>query len=100
MDVKFGRRQMKFKNLNPNILYFLRNKWQHLKASEKIDTQEVFEEFSDIPTENIRDAIYSMQREKLIELIPPGDKITLTQGGLSQQSIDALLRSRDIENRR
>ena len=82
---------MEFNNLNPNILNVLHNEWRYLKSSETINTQKVFEEFSDIPAENIRDALYSMQRKGLIEIIPPGDKISLTRRGLSQQSIEALL---------
>lgn len=84
---------MEFNNLSPNILDFIHHEWRHLKSSETINTQKVFEVFSDIPAENIRDALVSMQKKGLIELIPPGDGISLTQRGLSQQSIEALLSS-------
>ena len=82
---------MEFNNLNPNILYFLHNEWRHLKSGESINSEKVFEVFSDIPAENIREALYSMQRMDLIELIPPGDKISLTRRGLSKESVEALL---------
>ena len=84
---------MEFNNLNPNILNLLHNERRNSKASETINTEKVFEAFSDIPAENIRDALFSMQRKNLIKLIPPGDKISLTRRGLSQQSIETLLRS-------
>jgi len=82
---------MEFNNLNPNILNVLHNEWRHLKSGESINSKKVFEVFSDIPAENIKYALYSMQRKGLIEIIPPGDKISLTRRGLSKESIEALL---------
>ena len=84
---------MEFNNLSPNILDFIHHEWRHLKSSETINTQKVFEEFLDIPAENIKDALYLMQRKGLIEIIPPSDKISITRRGLSKQSVEALLSS-------
>jgi len=84
---------MEFNNLNHNILFFLHNEWGNLKSGETINTQKVFEEFSDIQAENIKDALYLMQRKGLIEIIPPSDKISITRRGLSKQSVEALLSS-------
>jgi hypothetical protein len=82
---------MEFNNLNPNILNFLHNEWRDLEVNGTIDTQRVFEKFSNISVKNIRDALYSMQRKDLIKIILSEDRISLTRKGMSKKSIEALL---------
>jgi hypothetical protein len=61
-----------------------------LKAFKK---KLLFEEFSDIPTKNIEDAIEALKNDEFLEMTPDNDRIVLTQKGLSQ--IEVLLSNPD-----
>ena len=82
---------MKFRNLTPNILYVLRSEWRRHNSDSTVNTQKLYDKFSDIPAEHIEDALLSLQKKGLLKVMPPGNRVFLTRSGQSKESITALL---------
>jgi hypothetical protein len=73
---------MEFKNIERNILYLLGNEWLTSGTLDSFDTDWIFDEFSDIPDKNIRNAMNSIKEKGLVELTPNDSRISLTPKGL------------------
>jgi RIO-like serine/threonine protein kinase len=86
---------MKFRNLSPNVLYVLRNEYRRKNSDATVNTQKLYDEFSDIPAKDIENSLHALQRRGLLQIMPQGNQVSLTRSGLSKKSIAALL---DKEN--
>jgi hypothetical protein len=86
---------MKFRNLSPNVLYVLRNEYRRKNSGATVNTQKLYDEFSDIPAKHIENSLHALQKRGLLQIMPTGNQVSLTRSGLSKKSIAALL---DKEN--
>jgi len=78
---------MEFYNIERNILHMLADEWLKSKTLGPFDTQPIFDEFSDIPDENMKSALWSIKEQGFAELTPNFRNISLTQKGLSKIKI-------------
>jgi hypothetical protein len=76
--------QMEFKNIRRNILYLLGDEWLKSGTLGPFATNNIFDKFSDIPNENMEDALISIKDEGLVYLTSNYRNISLTQKGLSK----------------
>lgn len=81
---------MKFNNIERNILYLLGKEWLKSKTLGPYDTGGIFDKFSDIPDENMKDALESMKERGFVELTSNFRKISLTPKGLSKIDVITL----------
>jgi hypothetical protein len=75
---------MKFKNIERNIMYLLGTEWLKSENLGPFDTKLIFDEFSDIPDKNLKDAIRSIKEGGFVEMTSNYRNISLTQKGLSK----------------
>ena len=75
---------MEFKNIRRNILYLLGDEWLKSGTLGPFDTGRIFDKFSDIPDENMQDALTSIKEEGFVYLTSNYRNISLTQKGLSK----------------
>ena len=75
---------MKINNIDRNVLYLLGKKWLKSGTSGPFDTGWIFDEFSDIPEKNMKEALRSIKESGYVELTPNFRSISLTQKGLSK----------------
>jgi hypothetical protein len=73
---------MKFANIERNILYLLGEEWLKSKTLESFDTKWIFDQFSDIPDKNMKDALMSIKEQGFVKLTSNNRNISLTQKGL------------------
>jgi hypothetical protein len=86
-----GAPPMKFNNIERNILYLLSN--EYLKSGgilSSFDTKLIFDQFSDIPDKNMKDALKSINERGLVDLTSNYRTLSLTQKGLSKIRIISL----------
>jgi len=75
---------MEFKNIRRNILYLLGDEWLKSGTLGPFATDRIFDNFSDIPNENMKDALISIKEEGFVHLTSNYRNISLTQKGLSK----------------
>ncbi|MGD2099394.1 MAG: hypothetical protein PVG35_17595 [Desulfobacterales bacterium] len=75
---------MKFNNIERNILYLLGDKWLNSGTLGPFDTEWIFDNFSDIPHKNMKNALWSIKNRGLVDFPSNYRKISLTQKGLSK----------------
>ena len=75
---------MEFKNIRRNILYLLGDEWLKSGTLGPFATDGIFDKFSDIPNENMKDALTSIKDEGFVYLTSNYRNISLTQKGLSK----------------
>ena len=75
---------MKFNNIERNILYLLSNEYLKSGILCPYDTKLIFDKFSDIPDENMKDALKSTNKRGFVDLTSNYRTISLTQKGLSK----------------
>jgi hypothetical protein len=75
---------MEIKNIERNIMYLLGNEWLKSNTLGPFDTMLIFDEFSDIPDKNLKDAINTIDEGGFVELSSNYRNISLTQKGLSK----------------
>jgi hypothetical protein len=75
---------MKFKNLRNNFLFLLGNRWVRSGSLGPYHSELIYEEFSDIPNENISKELESLQANGFVAMTPDRDRIYLTNKGISQ----------------
>ena len=76
------RCDMKFNNLEINILYFMCNPLNGQLQDGTIRQDGIFEEFSDIPTRSITSAIDSMETDGLITI--DRSRLSITESGIKR----------------
>jgi hypothetical protein len=75
---------MEFKNLRNNFLFLLGNGWVKSGSLGPYQTELIYEEFSDIPSENISTELESLQANGFVAMTPERDRIYLTERGIAQ----------------
>jgi hypothetical protein len=75
---------MEFKNIRRNILYILGDEWLKSGTLGPFATERIIDKFSDIPNENMKDALISIKEEGFVYLTSNYRSISLTQKGLSK----------------
>lgn len=75
---------MEIQNLEINILYCMCNPLKGRIQDGTSSTQDIVDEFSDIPPGNILTAIQSMVKERLITIDRSGARIAITQNGINR----------------
>ena len=75
---------MEFKNLGSNFLFILGERWIKSGSLGPYQTKLIYDEFSDIPNENISNVLESMHTNGFVAMTHERDKIFLTDKGLSQ----------------
>lgn len=75
---------MEVNNLERNVMYLLGRQWLKTGTSGPFDTAWIFDTFSDIPDENMKDALNSLQESGYAELTSNFQRINLTRKGLSK----------------
>lgn len=78
---------MEFKNIERNILYMLAKEWLKSGTLGPFQTKWIFDEFSDIPDKNMKEALRSIKDSGLVQLTSNYGAISLTQKGLSKIKI-------------
>ena len=75
---------MKINNIERNIMYLLGKKWIESKTPGPFGTDWIFDEFSDIPDKNMKEALQSIKQDGYVELTSNYRRISLTRKGLSK----------------
>jgi hypothetical protein len=75
---------MKFNNIERNILYLLGDKWLSSGVLGPFDTEWIFDNFSEIPDKNVKNALQTIKNQGLVDFPSNYRKISLTQNGLSK----------------
>jgi hypothetical protein len=75
---------MEINNLERNVIYLLGRQLLKTRTSGPFDTSWIFDTFSDIPDENMKDALLSLQNSGYVELTSSFKKINLTRKGFSK----------------
>jgi len=75
---------MKIHNIDRNVLYMLGKEWLKSGTPGPFDTGWIFDEFSDIPEKNMKEALRSIKASGYVELTPNFRSISLTRKGLSK----------------
>ncbi|MFO7554980.1 MAG: hypothetical protein R6W88_07225 [Desulfobacterales bacterium] len=75
---------MEFKNLKLNILHRLGKEWIQSNTLKTFKKSHIFDEFSDIPANNIEDAINALKDADFLETNTGNNRIKLTQKGLAK----------------
>jgi len=75
---------MKFNNIERNILYLLGNEYLKSGILGPFDTNLILDKFSDIPAENMKDALKLINNSGFVDLTSNYRTISLTQKGLSK----------------
>lgn len=78
---------MKFNNIERNILYLLGKEWLTSRTLGPFSTKWIFDKFSDIPEENMKDALMTIEAQNFVELPSNYGNISLTQKGLSKINV-------------
>ena len=73
---------MKINNLEINILYSLCNPINGQVQDGAVDSKDIFEEFSDIPADQVIAAIDSMANSRLIRMDRAHSRLSITQSGI------------------
>jgi hypothetical protein len=86
IKVEFSSRGlfMKFNNIDRNILHLLGNKWLKSKSLGPHSSRGLFDQFSEIPDNNLKDALDSLQAKGLVQLSSNYRYLSLTQKGLAK----------------
>lgn len=75
---------MEINNLEINILYYMCNPLKGQLQDGTINSEDVFEEFSDIPTGSVISAIDSMINDGLITTGRSRSRLSITDNGLNR----------------
>jgi hypothetical protein len=74
---------MKINNIDRNILYLLGEKWLKTGTLGPFETGWIFDEFSDIPEKNMKDALMAIKASGYVKLTSNLRGISLTKKGVS-----------------
>jgi hypothetical protein len=78
---------MKFYNIDRNILHLLGDKWLKSRSLGPHGTLGLFDRFSEIPEQNLKDALDSLKAKGLVEFSLNYRDLSLTQKGLSKLKV-------------
>lgn len=75
---------MKIKNLNKGILYLLRNKRSAWESKDPLETEAIYDKYSDIPNDNIEESLNALAQDGFIELSSDEHLASITRKGLDR----------------
>lgn len=75
---------MEITNLEINILYFICDPHNDRAHNGRIDSKDIFEEFSDIPPGSIESVIEAMARDRLVTIDAARMTVEITPNGVNR----------------